>query len=156
MVVSAKPSLITLSSNLLHCICLQHIYHACIFPDLTPKINRCHSMINLFLHCPNSQEPKEIVSFNKYISINVLCLEIKKKKKQELAIVADLFTSYLLSESLFAECSDISTCQTVVSLSCRAFSSLQGLMFFSMQETVNCNKSWRGRPVETNGSAFDK
>lgn len=71
---------------------------------------------------PTPKSPKEIVSFNKCISINVLCLEIKK--------ISDLFTSYLLSESLCAECSDIATCQTVVSLSCRAFSSLQGLVFF--------------------------
>lgn len=104
MVVSAKPSLITLSSNLLYCICLQCVYHARFFSDLTPKINRRHSIINLFLHCPNSQKPKEIVSFDKCISINVLCLGIKKQTNTRIAhcgrFLICLHHIYCLSRSL--------------------------------------------------------
>lgn len=159
MVVSAKPSLITLSSNLLYCICLQCVYHARFFSDLTPKINRRHSIINLFLHCPNSQKPKEIVSFDKCISINVLCLGIKTQKQtQELPIVADFWFVYIIFIVWVALCWMLRH----LYMSDCGLTPLPGLLLsprayvFSMQETVNCNKSWRGRPVETNGSAFDK
>lgn len=85
MGLSAGPALITLLSTFLHRICLQHIYFARISSDLVPKINRCHSMIDLFsalAQLPNAQRN----GFLYETFLNVLCLKIPR---QELLAVAD-------------------------------------------------------------------
>lgn len=142
MVLSATPSLITLSSNLLHRICLQHIYPVRISSGLTSKINRCHLIIGFFC------TPKSKTAKKEFLQRNVLCLEING---QELAI---FWCSYVILTVQVTQFQMLNI--YMLSEVGRAFSCLQGLNVFSKQEAVICNRSWRGTPVETNGLASDK
>lgn len=145
MFLSAGPALITLSSSLLHRICLQHIYFARISSDLAPEINRCHSMIDLFSalpQLPNAQRNGFLYEmFFKYAAF----FEIQK---QELLAVADFWFVYAIFSVRF---SLYWMFRHLYTLSDCGLSQLLGLLrpprayVFSMQETVNCNKSWRGQ-----------
>lgn len=108
--------------------------------------------LTYFLHCPNSQKPKEMMCFMKCF---VMCCVLKNRGRNcSRWQNSDLFMQYLLYDSLF---SDISRhCQTVVCAICWAFSFLQGLMFSLCRKQSIVTRAGGGRPVETSGLAFDK
>jgi len=144
MGLSASPALITLLSSFLHRICLQHICFTRILSDLVPKINRCHSMIDLFsalAQLPNAQRN----GFLYETFLNVLCLKIQRR---ELLAIADFWSVYAILTVWFSPYRMLRHLHT---LSECGLSQLLGLLLpprayvFCMQETVNCNKSWRGQ-----------
>lgn len=129
-----------LSSHHLHQICLQHIHFACMLSHHAPKINKCYLMIELF---------SEICGFNVF----------KKLRNKEGIIPFCKLSIYLCNNFPLIRIQSMlisASCQSVVSASCRAFSFLRRLMFSSCRKQSIVTRAGGGRPVETNGLAFDK
>ena len=147
-VCRAGPPPITLLSSFSHHICLQHIRYSRIFSDLAPKINRCHSMIDLFSALP--QLP------NGSLYEKLLKCAVAKDSEAGIArcgrfsrfvdtVLIVWFGLYLMLRHLYT----LSGCWV------RSF--FQGLMvFFLCRKQSIVTRACGGRPVETNGLAFDK
>lgn len=111
--------------------------------------------LTYFLRCPSSQMPEETFSFVKCF-LKMCCVSKHGCRNCSPWQISDLFTLYLSPDSLFTEHSDIFThCQTAVLASCWAFL-LQGLMFSLCRKQSIVTGAGGGRPLETNGLAFDK